>query len=881
MSDLPARLVKALADRYTLQRELGRGGMATVYLAEDRKHHRLVAVKVLRPELATLLGPDRFLREIELAGRLTHPHILPLHDSGNADGILFYVMPYVEGESLADRLSREKQLPVRDAIQIAREVADALNYAHGHGVVHRDIKPGNILLSAGHAVVADFGIARAVDRARGDEITGTGVAVGTPGYMSPEQAAGTRDLDGRSDLYSLGCVLYEMLAGQPPFTGPTSESIVRQHLAAPPPKVTAIRPSVPSGLVEALDRSLAKTPADRFDTGAQFAEALGPRTSASVLGRPPDVVTLSHRPIPRRALIVTTVAVVIAGALLAWRAGREEALPAPTAHPRTAIAVLPFQNMSAEGPHSYFAGGLHDELMTQLSKVSALSVRGRASVMAYAGTDKSIKEIGEELGVGTLVEGTVQVVGDRLRVNIQLIDASTDGHLWAEGYDRTLDDAFAIQSEVARAVAAAVGAALGGDELRAISEAPTANAEAYRLFLQARQYWFRHQSRERENLEIAVRLYERAIELDPQFALAYAELSTLHVAMRVYVYDLSPSRLAAARKAAEAAIRLAPQLPQARIAMSALARQRGDFETALAELELARQGLPHDANVWWRIAGTSRRLGKWDQAERAFKRAVDLDPLSTNLIRNAGLSYEFTRHYADAVRAYDRSLLLAPDVLNAAFMKGWAYVRWQGQLDTIRAVLRRTPMDADLGPSRTPTLQHARLLLLERVPDSLIRLLTSAPPGVLETQDDYKPTSLIAAWAHRLRGDSMAARRAFDSALVTLNSALRVLPDDRRVHAARGFVLAGLGRSREALGEARWLEQSVVYRKDAFDGAWVAEDRARILVQAGAPESALDEIERLLAAPSMLTVHTLRLDPIWDPIREQPRFRTLLARFDP
>jgi tetratricopeptide (TPR) repeat protein len=271
--EVPDRLVAALADRYAISRELGRGGMATVYLAEDLKHRRHVAIKVLRPELAGALGPDRFLREIEIAARLDHPHILPLYDSGEADGFLYYVMPYVEGESLRDRLERERQLPIEDALQIAREVADALSYAHGRDVVHRDIKPENIMLAGGHARVADFGIARAVSEAGGERLTGTGLAIGTPAYMSPEQATGSRDIDGRSDLYSLGCVLYEMLAGRPPFAGPV-ESMVHQHLAVDPPSITTRRPAVPAPVAAALQRVLAKTPADRFSPAAQFAEAL-------------------------------------------------------------------------------------------------------------------------------------------------------------------------------------------------------------------------------------------------------------------------------------------------------------------------------------------------------------------------------------------------------------------------------------------------------------------------------------------------------------------------------------------------------------------------------------------------------------------------------
>jgi serine/threonine protein kinase len=295
MADALERLTAALAGRYAVERELGAGGMATVYLAHDLKHNRKVALKVLRPELAAALGHERFLREIEIAAGLGHPHILPLYDSGHAGAtteqgtegqstegadFLFYVMPYVEGESLRDRIRREKQLPLDDAMKLAREVADALSYAHSRGVIHRDIKPENVMLQSGHAVVADFGIARAVDAAGGDRLTGTGVTLGTPTYMSPEQAAGETDVDGRSDLYALGCVLYEMLAGQPPFTGATAQSVISQHLTADPPPITQLRPAVPDEIAGVLQRALAKNRADRFNPVAQFADALGQRVRA-------------------------------------------------------------------------------------------------------------------------------------------------------------------------------------------------------------------------------------------------------------------------------------------------------------------------------------------------------------------------------------------------------------------------------------------------------------------------------------------------------------------------------------------------------------------------------------------------------------------------
>src|SRR5213594_951606 len=336
MADQLASLQAALADRYTIERELGRGGMATVYLAQDRKHHRQVAIKVLKPELAAALGPERFLREIDTAARLNHPHILPLHDSGEAEGFLFYVMPYVEGESLRDRLSHEKQLPLGNALQIAREVADALSYAHSYDVVHRDIKPENILLEAGHAVVADFGIARAITAAAGRNLTETGIALGTPGYMSPEQGAASARVDERSDIYSLGCVLYEMLAGEPPYTGASAQVVIAKRFTDPVPSVRRLREGIPPALDAAVSRALAKAAADRFATAAEFAGAL-----AAPAQRVRDTGRRTSRLAARAGLAATLVAAAFALFVLS----RSHGTPALAGRPGQSIAVLPFVNV--------------------------------------------------------------------------------------------------------------------------------------------------------------------------------------------------------------------------------------------------------------------------------------------------------------------------------------------------------------------------------------------------------------------------------------------------------------------------------------------------------------------------------------------------------
>ncbi|HEU5218331.1 MAG TPA: tetratricopeptide repeat protein, partial [Gemmatimonadales bacterium] len=677
------------------------------------------------------------------------------------------------------------------------------------------------------------------------------------------------------------CVLYEMLAGEPPYTGPTAQAILARRLSMPVPSLRTLRDNLPEPVERAILTALARTPADRFATAAQFSEALARRDSARAPVASPVSVAAPPRRVGRLAVFSVAGAIAVGGVLLTLRFGREAPVPAEPAPERTAIAVLPFENLSAEGPQAYFAGGLQDELLTQLSKVATLTVISRTSVMGYAGTNTPpLRQIARELGVGSVVEGSVQVVGGRLRVNVQLIDAATDAHLWAESYDRTLDDAFAIQSEVAQRIVAAVGAAVSGAERQGLAEAPTANAEAYRLYLQGREYVIRPDVL-RQNIEIAQQLFERALALDSGFALAHAALSEVHGTMYWFRYDPSPARAARQREEAEAALRLAPDLPQAHVAMG-LAHfwGRREYRRALDEFAIALKVLPNDAKLWTLIGAVHRRLGNWDEVIAAFQRAAQLDPRDAEMfLDQGGNTYDLMHRYAEAVRAFDRALSLAPDLHLAAVQKGWAYVRWQGQLDTLRAVLSRTPSDAELGPGGSRVAQVVLLLYLERQADSLLRALMVSRVDVFEGVFFFVPRSLVAGWAHHLRGDRLAARAEFDSARVLLDSVIKELPDDWRVHAARGLALTGLSRRDEALREARWLQRSAVYRGDAFWGPALAEDRAQILAQAGDADAALDEIERLLARPSWLSVHTLRLDPRWDPIRDHPRFKALLARY--
>jgi len=485
-TDPIAELNAALGERYIIDRELGRGGMATVYLARDPKHERFLALKTLRPEIAMALGRERFLREIKLAARLQHPNILGVYDSGEAGGILWYVMPYVEGESLRDRLTREPQLPLEDALNITREVADALAYAHSHDVVHRDIKPENIMLSGGHAIVADFGIARAVSAAGGDKLTETGLAIGTPSYMSPEQSSGFGQIDRRSDIYSLGCVLYEMLAGQPPFTGPTAQAIMARHSLDAVPRLRIVRETIPDALEAVINRALAKVPADRYSTAEQFAAAMGSASTGSV-----SRITAARMPMPARSwqkpAIAAGVVAVLAG--LGWIIfGGKGSAGASTSGGLDSrrVAVLYFTDGSRDSSLQHVAAGLTEGLIAELTKVRGLTVVSPNGVAPYRGSDIDRDSIARALHAGTLVDGSVEPVGDRVRATVRLVDG-TSGADVGQRATFTLPGGQLLQvrdsviQEAARLLRARIGAEVQLREL----QAGTANPEAWALVQRA------------------------------------------------------------------------------------------------------------------------------------------------------------------------------------------------------------------------------------------------------------------------------------------------------------------------------------------------------------------------------------------------------------
>jgi serine/threonine protein kinase/Tfp pilus assembly protein PilF len=648
VSELFDRLSAALASRYRLERELGQGGMAKVFLAHDLKYDREVAMKVLRPDIAAEVGVERFLHEIQIAARLHHPHILPLYDSDQADGLAYYVMPYIKGETLRQRLQRERQLPVADALQITREVLDALSYAHSAMVVHRDIKPANILLDSGHAVVADFGIARAIGGTH--SLTSKGSVIGTPSYMSPEQIDGAEFIDGRSDLYSLACVLFEMLVGEPPFRGTTLTAIIANRLSSPLPSARKSRDLVPETVDAALKKAMATLPADRFSTAAQFAEALGtPATVAIAVGAAQAMV--------------------------------EEVAAAKS------VAVLPFENMSTDPENEYFSDGITDDIIAQLSKISALKVISRTSSMQYKKTSKKITTIAEELGVGAILEGSVRRAGPRVRIVVHLVEPRTEKHLWGETFDRQLSDVFEVQSEVAQQITGALSLALSAEEKKRVEKKETGDADAYNLYLLGR---FHVNKWSEANVEKAIEYFQQAIAKDPGYALAYAGQADAYELLSIGLSSKPAlENLARAKAMALKALEIDDTLAEAHTSL-AYARWLGDLDWPTAErefkraLELKSSYVP--AHQWY--AEYLAALGRHDEALAAIKRAQQLDPLAVPVNRAVGWVLYFGRRYEQAIDELKKALAMDAEFVGARLVLWWALIA-KGAIDEAVADIRK------------------------------------------------------------------------------------------------------------------------------------------------------------------------------------------------
>jgi serine/threonine-protein kinase len=678
----------ALADRFRVERELGSGGMAVVYLAQDTRHGRAVAIKVLRPDVAAALGGSRFLREIQIAARLSHPHIVPLFDSGAGDGLLYYVMPFVDGESLRARLAREGRLPVADAVLIAREVADALDYAHRQGVVHRDIKPENILLQQGHALVADFGIARAISIAAPDSITQTGISVGTPAYMSPEQIAGD-PVDGRCDLYGLGCVLYEMLAGEPPFDGPTVLAILARQANERVPSLRRTRADTPPALDLAVQRALAKTPAERFASGAEFSSVLA---GSAPVGGP--------RRVPRT--LWWAAAAVLAAAFATVLVTRLRQAPAPTDR---SIAVLPLVNQSGAQEDQIRSDGMTEALIEALSQVPRLRVASRMSVFASENSRLDGRAIGARLHAATLLEGSFQRAGSVLQVNVRLINAADGYVLWSDTFRRDPKDVFAVQDEISQAVARALQVRLAGD-VRPLVRRATENLEAYDLYLKGRWFW-NERAAGAVPLHRALGFFEQAIALDSNYARAWAGLADVFSMLPAFGDARPADAYPEAKRAAQRALALDSTLAEAYTSLGIISVFHDWDWTAAArafDQALALDSVEprtHLFHAWYYVA-----QGQLEDGLREVRTAQQLNPLSPIINARLGTSLYYLHRFDEAATELRQALDLDSSNTSARAELGRVLVQ-QHQFPEAFAVLPTTAFDLQAGHLGGGTLGYA------------------------------------------------------------------------------------------------------------------------------------------------------------------------------
>jgi TolB-like protein/tRNA A-37 threonylcarbamoyl transferase component Bud32/Tfp pilus assembly protein PilF len=860
------QLQAALGDSYLLERELGRGGMATVYLARDTKHGRQVALKVLHPEFAASLRPDRFRREIAVAGRLQHPHIVSVFDSGEtSSGQLWFTMPYVVGESLRDRLRRERQLSTDDMVRITAAIADALQYAHGQGVIHRDVKPENILLSDGHAMLADFGVARSLtagdaqDDASGTgTLTQSGFAVGTPAYMSPEQASGDRQIDGRSDQYALAVVAYEMLAGEPPFTAPTPQAAIAKMLATPAPSIRIVRKDVPVGVESALRKALSTAPAGRYASVADFGSAL-------TGGLHTGTVDAAKRGGWRTGAVIAVGLMVIAAGAIGYVRYRLPAAP-------TMLAVLPFET-EGDTADAWITDGITDEVRGKLAGISSLRVIARSSSNRYRRSTKRPEEIGRELGVRYLLMGRIRWspgtgAQRQIRVEPELVevaDVATPQTKWEQPFDEQQSDIFRLQSDIAERVASALQVALNPAERVAISRPSTRNPDAYYAYLRGVAL----NRTELPNDDVRARQeFRRAVELDSTFADAWIALAN-NISRWAARHSTSAAFQDSARAATDRAQAIEPGHPDvinARAFYDELIRH--DLPKAYTEYRAVSERAPSSSGAIRSLAALELRLGHWDLALVHFERSAQLSPRDPYAFNELGNAYLLVRRYSDARRATTQARQLSPNNILTAFSLIQIPLA-EGDLAGARSAVRAASPGIDSLTFYAFLAQYGSYTWV--LDTNQQRALLGVPQSAYDR--GHSAYALTRMLLYDELGDSTASKAYADSAAVALQADNHGYAADS--DAAYGWALAMAGRRTEAIAAGDSYLRANPIERDYLDNVDNAESSLKAYVRAGATTKALDLLDRLLHIPGRLTPGRIRLDPAFAPLRSDPRFQRL------
>jgi serine/threonine protein kinase len=858
---------------YEILEEIGRGGMGVIYRARQQHSRRIVAVKrILAHEMNSHETLVRFRREAEAVASLDHPNILPIYEvSESEEGLPFFSMKYATGGSLRAAAPALRSKP-RGCVRLMAKVARGIAYAHSKGVLHRDLQPGNILLDEnGDPMVSDFGLAKWLDQ--NSDLTRTLETLGTPGYIAPEQAESrAADLTSAADIYSLGAILFYLLTGRPPFVGANVLSVIHQAAATPAPHLRSLAPSLDRDLETIVGRCLESDPKARYQSAGALAEDLDHwLRHEPIRARRTGVFAHGRKWVRRNPTSTVLVGSLIAlGAVVGVMFWEKES-PRPLS---AGIAVLPFENLSAEPENAFFTDGVQDEILNDLAKIADLKVISRTSVMQYkSGGKRNLRQIANELGVAHVVEGSVQRVANRVRVTAQLIDAKTDTHLWVEGYDRPLNDVFAIQSEIAKAIATQLQAKLSPKTKSAIEERPTKDLAAYDLYVRAKLLVMAHLIDPKNYLE-AEHLLDQAIARDPDFFLAYCLIA--EVQSRLYWnFDHNPVRRDLAERAVKTALHLRPEAGEAHLARAQyFARCNLDYDYARAELALAQRTLPNNAQVFALLGHIDRLQGRWNESVRNFEEALEFDPRNLLSLRQLALAYQFMRRFAEGTAALDRALALAPEDADMRVIRAWVDLDWRADPKplhkTIDAIITEKPAVAS-------GLAEAwiYLALCERDPAAAGRALAAIGDGFNTGGLSFSLTFMEGCVA-RTFGNDTAARKAFTAARVNVERTVREQPDYGPPLCMLGLIDAGLGRKEEAIREGRRASELLPVAKDAMNGAHMMQFLGIIYAWTGEKDLAIEQIAATLQVPSLLSYGELRLHPFWDPLRGDPRFEKLV-----
>jgi serine/threonine protein kinase/tetratricopeptide (TPR) repeat protein len=863
--------------------ELGHGAMGVTYRATDKVLHRRVALKVI--EVPAAAGGseavrERFLREARAAAALRHPNVAGVFQFGASPEVnrCYYAMELVEGETLEARVRRNGPLKVELALAIAIQVTRALMAAAAQNLIHRDLKPANIMLTPNEAPseelevkVIDFGLAKVTAEAANEKDITHGGFVGTPAFASPEQFGGL-PADARSDIYSLGVTLWYALTGELPCPGKTIEEIRHCQTEVALPIRQLLARKIPKPVIRLLQHTLAVDPAQRPASSRELLEAL--ESCRAHLARPNESSL-------RRWAAAILVAALVAAALFALRTRRPQMAPASI--PEKSIAVLPFENLSDDKQNAYFAAGIQDDIITSLAQIHDLKVISRTSVMAYQKPGgRNMREISRALGVANVLEGSIRRAGNHVLVNVQLIDTRTDRHLWAERYDRTVADSMGLQGELATQIAAALKATLAPEEKTRLDAGPTANSEAYVLYLTAL-------GKEATDEIAAEQLYVQATTVDPRFALAHARASLLNTGLSTDAHD--PARKAKARAQAEEAVRLSPTLGEAHMALG-LCLYWGEkkYEAALKEFEVAAAASPNNAETYTYIGGIYRRQGRWREAVASFERALSLDPRNYHIVLRAGNNYLFVRDWPAAAASYKRALEITPDDLNSKVGLAYLEVVQNNNPAAGRNILQSIP--PAVNPDDDPASARWDLAMLERNYASAEKILADYRGEKLVTprMTIQGPKTFYQGRTALARGDIESAQRYFAAAMPAFEGWVRDDPADSNHHEELGLLYAYMHRKEDAIRESRRAVELEPESQNAFHGALIAGNLAMVYALVGEQDQAITLIERLLSTPGPIqwldhpqniTLAELRLRWEWDSLRSNPRFQKILAGPEP